>query len=71
MRLIIDRFEEEYAVCEKEDRTFINIKKVNLPSNCKENDILEFDEKNKKIIKVEQKEEEKKRLEELIKDLWK
>ena len=40
MRVIIDRFEGEYAVCEKDDRTMINIKKSRLPANAKEGDVL-------------------------------
>ena len=71
MKLIVDRFEEEYAVCEKEDKTFINILKQDLPYNIKENDILEYNEQTQEIIKVEQTIDEKEEIEDLIKDLWK
>lgn len=71
MKLIVDRFEEEYVVCEKEDKTFINILKQDLPYNIKENDILEYNEQTQEIIKVDQTIEEKEEFEDLIKDLWK
>jgi hypothetical protein len=37
---IIDRFEEEYAVCEREDKTFENIRKLQLPKSVKEGDVI-------------------------------
>jgi hypothetical protein len=40
MKVTIDRFEGDYAVCEKPDRTMINIKQDKLPSEAKEGDIL-------------------------------
>ncbi len=40
MKVIIDRFEGDYAVCEKEDRTTINIEKKRLPRGAKEGDAL-------------------------------
>ncbi|QHQ62757.1 DUF3006 family protein [Anaerocolumna sedimenticola] len=35
-KLIIDRFEEEFAVCEKEDRTMIDIPRSSLPQGVTE-----------------------------------
>ena len=40
MRLIIDRFEGDFAVCEKEDRKMMNIKRDRLPPDAKEGDAL-------------------------------
>jgi len=40
MRVIIDRFEGDFAVCEKEDRTMLNIKREKLPPAAKEGDAL-------------------------------
>ena len=40
MKVTIDRFEGEYAVCEKPDRTVVNIKKDRLPKEVKEGDVL-------------------------------
>ncbi len=40
MKVVVDRFEGEYAVCEKDDRTMINIKKSKLPADIQEQDVL-------------------------------
>jgi len=40
MQLIIDRFEGQMAVCEKPDRTMINIALGKLPKEAKEGDVL-------------------------------
>jgi hypothetical protein len=40
MRVIIDRFEGDFAVCEKEDRKMMNIKRDRLPPDAKEGDAL-------------------------------
>lgn len=42
-KLIIDRFEGNYAVCESEDKSIISIPKYRLPLNCKEGDSLLVD----------------------------
>jgi len=40
MKLIIDRFEGIYAVCEFENGEFADIPKENIPQEVKEGDIL-------------------------------
>ena len=40
MKAIIDRFEGVYAVCETEDKKYINILKSELPQGIKEGDVL-------------------------------
>lgn len=40
MKAIIDRFEGDYAVCETEDKRYINILKSELPQGIKEGDVL-------------------------------
>ena len=40
MRVIIDRFEGDFAVCEKEDRKMLNIKRAQVPVDAKEGDAL-------------------------------
>ena len=40
MRVIIDRFESVYAVCETEDKEYINIPKSELPKGIKEADVV-------------------------------
>jgi hypothetical protein len=69
MRVIIDRFEGNYAVCEKEDRTMINIEKSKLPTAAKEGDVLSILE-NEITIDIIETENRKKTIEELTKDLW-
>ena len=43
MRMVIDRFEGDYVVCERDDRTMLNINKNKLPAEAKEGDILAVD----------------------------
>lgn len=40
MRVIIDRFEGNYAICQKEDESMVDISKDKLPKKVKEGDIL-------------------------------
>jgi hypothetical protein len=70
MKLIIDRFENNYAVCEKEDRTMINIEKSKLPQNAKEGDVLII-KNDKIIIDYEETLKRKKIIENLTEDIWK
>jgi len=69
MKVIIDRFEGLYAVCEKEDRTMMDILKINLPIEAKEGDVLVF---YNNMITIDIKETEKRRrnIEKLTEDLW-
>jgi hypothetical protein len=69
VKVVIDRFEGDYAVCEKENREMIDIKKDILPKEAKENDVLDI-EGDKIIIDVEETKKRKKDIEELTKDLW-
>ncbi len=50
MKVIIDRFEGKYAVCEKEDLSTIDILKDKLPCNAKQGDVLLIDDKFEKIV---------------------
>mgnify|MGYP001598883321 CR=1 FL=1 len=69
MNVIIDRFEGNYAVCEKEDRNMIDIKKSKIPSLAKEGDVLSIDN-DVIIIDVSKTQERKRKIEKLTKDLW-
>lgn len=40
MRYVIDRFEEELAICEAEDRETISVSKKDLPDSAKEGDVI-------------------------------
>jgi tetrahydromethanopterin S-methyltransferase subunit B len=69
MKVIIDRFEGDFAVCEKEDRTMMDIEKSKIPTTAKEGDVLNIT--NDRItIDVEETKKRKKEIEELTKDLW-
>ncbi len=39
-KLIIDRFEGVFAICEQEDKSFIKVPKYKLPPECKEGQCL-------------------------------
>ncbi|MCK9216967.1 MAG: DUF3006 domain-containing protein [Firmicutes bacterium] len=69
MRVIIDRFEDDYAVCEKENRDMIDIEIKKLPANVKEGDVLII---NGEYITIDTIETKKKRKEirSLMDDLW-
>lgn len=69
MKIIIDRFEGNYAVCEKEDRTMINIEKNKIPIEAKEGSVLSITEDGITIDEEDTK-SRRKDIEELTKDLW-
>ncbi len=41
MKIVIDRFEADFAVCELPDRTMVNVPKVLFP-NCFEGDVIDI-----------------------------
>jgi hypothetical protein len=62
MKVIIDRFEGEFSVCEKEDRTMMDIEKSKIPVKAKEGDVLNII--NDRItIDLEETEKRKKEIE--------
>lgn len=65
MRVIIDRFEGDFAVVELENKQFINMPKKLLPIGAKEGSVIS--------IELDQEETEKrsKRISGLMNDLWK
>ncbi|NNU77793.1 DUF3006 domain-containing protein [Clostridium estertheticum] len=69
MNVIIDRFEGNYAVCEKKDRTMIDIKKSKIPSIAKEGDVLSIDN-DVIIIDIEKTKKRLNEIEKLTKGLW-
>ena len=40
MQLIVDRFESALAVCEREDGSFVQIPRADLPENTREGSVL-------------------------------
>lgn len=69
MKVIIDRFEGKFAVCQKEDMSMINIVKTRLPEGAKEGDVLLVFNDSISIDK-EETDRLKKQIEKLSKDIW-
>ena len=70
MKVTIDRFEGNFAVCEKADRTMINIPKEKIPPEAKEGDILIIEGDSIKID-TDSTAKRKKSIDKLMNDLWK
>ena len=69
MRLIIDRFEGNFAVCEKEDGGMLDVNKNKVPTTAKDGDVLEF-VNGKYFINQEETEILRKRIEEKVNKLF-
>ena len=69
MKLIVDRFEEEYVVCEKENKEYVNIHINDLPSEVKIGDIIYIENDNILLDKKATTDRER-YIEELTKDIW-
>lgn len=69
MKVVIDRFEGNHAVCEKQNREMINIERNIIPKEAKEGDVLNIEES---VITIDIEETKRRRaeIEELTKDLW-
>ena len=70
MRMVIDRFEGDYAVCERDDRTMLNINKNKLPAEAKEGDVLTVDG-DAISIDLRETSKRKERAEKLMEELFK
>lgn len=71
IRVIIDRFEGPYAVCEKEDRTMMDIKRIDIPMGAKEGYVLKIEENN--VVSIDEDETKKRinNISKLTKNSWK
>lgn len=69
MRAVIDRFEGDFAVCEKEDRTMLNVKRNKLPANAKEGDVLIIEGDTTRIDSTETT-KRKKATQKLMENVW-
>lgn len=69
MKVVIDRFEENYAVCEKEDRTMINLKRSLIPKGAKEKDILILED-GRIFIDKDGTRKRKNEISDLMEDMW-
>lgn len=70
MKVTIDRFEGEFAVCEKPDRTLINVPKGKLPAGAREGDILIMEGETIRLD-TQATSKRKKDINRLMDDLWK
>lgn len=70
MKVIIDRFEGNYAVCEKEDGSMIDIEREKIPSVSKEGDVLLVTDNEATIDKGITK-NRKEEIEKITNGLWK
>jgi hypothetical protein len=69
MRLIVERFEENWVVCEKEDKSTIILSRQQMPPEVKEGEVLQI-EGDTIIIDREETEKRKRNMEDLTKDMW-
>ena len=70
MKVVIDRFEGDFAVCEKDDRSMINIKKDKIPKGAKEGDVLDINGDTITIDRIETA-KRKESVKKLMDELWK
>ncbi|HPZ09966.1 MAG TPA: DUF3006 domain-containing protein [Candidatus Eremiobacteraeota bacterium] len=64
MNVIIDRFEDLYAVVELDNKEMVNMPLALVPPGAKEGDVLEI------IVNPGETEKKKKEIEELMENLW-
>jgi len=69
-KLIIDRFEGDYAVCERMDKTTVDILRKDLPSTLKEGDCILIHEDQSITFDEEETQARKKRIEDLMASLF-
>ncbi len=69
MQLIIDRFEEGFAICEKSDRSLVRLPCSALPLEAREGDVLMVVGGTVRVDKAET-ERRKRAAEQKLKDLW-
>ncbi|TAH74978.1 MAG: DUF3006 domain-containing protein [Anaerolineaceae bacterium] len=61
-KYIVDRFEGIYAVCEDEDKIFVNIERHLIPIDTKEGDCLLMNENGELTIDMETSDEIRQRI---------
>lgn len=69
MKFIIDRFEDNFAVCEDENGNMINIDRKKISNKAKECDVI-FLKDNKYFIDYEETKKLKEEIKVLTEDLW-
>ena len=69
MRYIVDRIENEYAVCEDENKEIVNIPIKELPSNITEKSIIDYID-NKYIINDEEQLKREETIKQKMDSVW-
>ncbi|WP_040330920.1 DUF3006 domain-containing protein [Clostridium ihumii] len=69
MKFIIDRFEENFAVCEDENGIMKNIEKLLLPKDVKEGDVI-LKDNNIFYIDYEETKKLREEINQMTKNLW-
>lgn len=69
MKFIIDRFEENFAVCEDENGIMKNIEKSLLPKDVKEGDVI-LKDNNIFYIDYEETKKLREEINQMTKNLW-
>lgn len=64
MRLIIDRFEGDFAIVELENKDIVDMPKVLIPEEAKEGDVIDI------TVNKEETKDKKENIEKLCEDLW-
>lgn len=69
MKFIIDRFEENFAVCEDENGIMKNIERSLLPKDTREGDVI-FKDNNIFYIDYEETKKLREEINQMTKNLW-
>lgn len=69
MRFIVDRIENEFAVCEDENKEIVNIPIKELPSNITEKSIIDYID-NKYIINEEEQLKREETIKQKMDSVW-
>jgi hypothetical protein len=64
MKIIIDRFEDEFVVVELENKQMSNIPRIIIPTNAKEGDVISIE------IDEDESNKHKENISNLMKELW-
>ncbi len=66
---IVDRIEGPFVVCEREDKSFVDLKKSLFPDNVKTGDVV-YEENGRYLINQKETEKRSKRIGKLMDSLW-
>jgi hypothetical protein len=69
MKYIIDRFEDDLAVCEDENGKMVDIEKSKLPKNAEVGDVIILENGHFRVDK-EETDKRRKEIEELMNEVW-